>query len=352
MFLDLCVPFPFDPNGTVPKGQQEALCRSLVTEAIRLGFRGLAFDVSIPLQSTQINAHKCPIPDVPVQISDPSLLSALSSFSVISQWQPLALAVSRQRDETGRFASPFLFIKRATLVATSATNIQTMKQFAQKFSDEYDLIAIKPSDDKSWLAATNEAICDIITLDLSSSMPPYRIKRAHLGVAVGRGVFFEIQLGPALKDPTARRNLFANLSVIVSFVPLERLLITSAADNPLLMRSPTDAAQLAAFMGLTPSPTAGKAVMGSNAVAALYKGAARKTVGGAVAAVPVSKREVDGDEEMGGSSEVEGVGAAAAAAGGMSGAASSRGGRGGKGSGNAGAAGKRGRGGGPGGGYN
>ncbi len=67
-----------------------------------------------------------------------------------------------------------------------------------QFTNQYDILAVQPMTEKTLLHACSNLECDIITLDLSTRLP-FFLKRSTLGIAIERGIFFEITYGASLR---------------------------------------------------------------------------------------------------------------------------------------------------------
>eukprot|EP00916_Digyalum_oweni_P015858 GHVL01026032.1.p2 GENE.GHVL01026032.1~~GHVL01026032.1.p2 ORF type:complete len:210 (+),score=53.62 GHVL01026032.1:23-652(+) len=144
--------------------------------------------------------------------------------------------------------SSFIKLKRLTVTVNNPQDVQKINQMGKSELLEYELLALRPTSDKTFQIIVQQADCDIISFDLTSKIS-YPLRRQQLGVAVSRGMFFEVCLGNALKDSTARRNLIANIENIVRFVPGSRIILTSGATHPADFRSPLDLANLSSVFG-------------------------------------------------------------------------------------------------------
>ncbi len=69
---------------------------------------------------------------------------------------------------------------------------------------------------------------DIIALELWQRLP-FKLKPALVKAALARGVFFEICYAPALREPSARRNLFANAQALVRATRGRNIIVSSGA---------------------------------------------------------------------------------------------------------------------------
>ncbi|KAJ1533857.1 hypothetical protein HK096_004672, partial [Nowakowskiella sp. JEL0078] len=77
---------------------------------------------------------------------------------------------------------------RITVLLEDSDNSNFSLDAAQK---NYDIIALRPTSEKTFQAACSRADVDIISLDFSTRLPFY-LRHQTLGLAIQRGVFFEI----------------------------------------------------------------------------------------------------------------------------------------------------------------
>jgi ribonuclease P/MRP protein subunit RPP1 len=69
---------------------------------------------------------------------------------------------------------------------------------------------------------------EIISLELWQRLP-FKLKPAVLKAALSRGVFFEVCYAPALREPSARRHLFANAQALVRATRGRNIIVSSGA---------------------------------------------------------------------------------------------------------------------------
>jgi len=92
----------------------------------------------------------------------------------------------------------------------------------------YDILAVRPNNEKVFLAACSSFDVDIISLDFSSRLPFY-LKHTTLGLAISRGIHFEICYSGVLRGITQfvwgiffwnlhRRSFFGFLNWIFFFL--------------------------------------------------------------------------------------------------------------------------------------
>ncbi|KAL5336749.1 RNase P subunit p30-domain-containing protein [Aspergillus crustosus] len=116
----------------------------------------------------------------------------------------------------------------------------------------YDLVALRPTNEKALLNACTSAECDIITLDLSVRHP-YHFKFKMLSAAIARGIRFEICYGSGITGSglEARRNLIGNAMALIRATRGRGLIVSSEARRALAARAPFDVINLACVWGLS-----------------------------------------------------------------------------------------------------
>ncbi|KAL2862091.1 RNase P subunit p30-domain-containing protein [Aspergillus pseudodeflectus] len=116
----------------------------------------------------------------------------------------------------------------------------------------YDLVALRPTNEKALLNACTNAECDIISLDLSVRHP-YHFKFKMLSAAIARGIRIEICYGPGVTGSglEARRNLIGNAMSLIRATRGRGLIVSSEARKALGVRAPFDVINLACVWGLS-----------------------------------------------------------------------------------------------------
>ncbi|KAL4969307.1 ribonuclease P subunit p30 family protein [Aspergillus stella-maris] len=116
----------------------------------------------------------------------------------------------------------------------------------------YDLVALRPTNEKALLNACTSAECDIISLDLSVRHP-YHFKFKMTSAAISRGIRFEICYGPGVTGSglEARRNLIGNAMSLIRATRGRGIIISSEARKALGVRAPADVINLACVWGLS-----------------------------------------------------------------------------------------------------
>ncbi|GJP90227.1 ribonuclease P complex subunit Pop2 [Aspergillus niger] len=116
----------------------------------------------------------------------------------------------------------------------------------------YDLVAIRPTNEKALLNACTNLECDIISLDFSIRLP-FHFKFKMVSAAISRGVRFEICYGPGITGSgiDARRNLIGNAISLIRATRGRGIIISSEAQRALAVRAPWDVINLACVWGLS-----------------------------------------------------------------------------------------------------
>lgn len=116
----------------------------------------------------------------------------------------------------------------------------------------FDLVALRPTNEKSLLNACTNLECDLISLDLSVRLP-FHFKFKTLAAAVARGVRLEICYGPGVTGSglEARRNLIGNAMALIRATRGRGVIVSSEARRALGVRAPADVINLACVWGLS-----------------------------------------------------------------------------------------------------
>ncbi|CAG8538630.1 3081_t:CDS:2, partial [Scutellospora calospora] len=113
----------------------------------------------------------------------------------------------------------------------------------------YDILAVHPTNEKTFLNACNTLEIDLISLEMGSRLPFY-LKHSIVGLAIERGIFFEISYAPAIRDATSRRHLISNAQNLVRVSRGKNIIITSEAQRAMELRGPYDIINLGTIMGM------------------------------------------------------------------------------------------------------
>lgn len=139
-------------------------------------------------------------------------------------------------------------LTRLNLILSDPSQNQRLTNLAQA----YDLVALRPTNEKSLLNACTNLECDLISLDFSERIP-FHFKFKMLSAAIERGVRFEICYGPGVTGSgvDARRNLIGNAMALIRATRGRGIIISSEARRALGVRAPWDVINLACVWGLS-----------------------------------------------------------------------------------------------------
>ena len=115
----------------------------------------------------------------------------------------------------------------------------------------YDIVALRPSNEKALSLCCQSLECDLISLDLSVRLP-FVLKFKTMAAALQRGIRFEIcYSGGVMGGGTeARRNLISGATALIRSSRGRGIIISSEARSALGLRGPWDIVNLAAVWGL------------------------------------------------------------------------------------------------------
>ncbi|KXX83285.1 putative ribonuclease P protein subunit 3 [Madurella mycetomatis] len=212
---------------------------------------------SIP---TQPNPITNPIP----QLTPPHSSYPGGSTTTTTAAAPAAAAVTNLSTTAASCLRPSqsrtlpTTLRRCTLVITdpSTTNYRLAD-----FARAYDLVALRPTSDKSfsWACLSTTDAPALISLDLSAHLP-YHIHHRTAMAAVQRGARFELCYAQALSCPPApsadaarlRANFIGNAQSLIRATKGRGIVISSEARGALGLRAPADVVNLMAVWGLGP----------------------------------------------------------------------------------------------------
>ncbi|KAF9337352.1 hypothetical protein BG006_005159 [Podila minutissima] len=107
----------------------------------------------------------------------------------------------------------------------------------------YDILAVQPTNEKLFQAACGTFEVDIISLDMAARLPFY-LKHSTVGLAVERGIYFELCYSAAIRDATARRNLISNAQSLIRVTRGKNIILSSQAMKAMELRGPYDIVNL------------------------------------------------------------------------------------------------------------
>jgi ribonuclease P/MRP protein subunit RPP1 len=170
----------------------------------------------------------------PFRESWPSLIQALQTSPITS---------------TLPFPTPprLRILRRCNIFLTDAASNFRIPQLQQL----YDLVAARPTDERTLQQACQSLDVDIISLDLTRKFEKH-FKFPMLGTAIARGIKIELcySQGILSSDPMAKRNLISNATQLIRVTRGRGLIFSSEAKSVLGIRAPSDIINLASVWGL------------------------------------------------------------------------------------------------------
>ncbi|RCV36645.1 hypothetical protein SETIT_7G334600v2 [Setaria italica] len=205
--------------------------------ALELGYAAVALDRTH--RGLLADSHRCRT----------ELFPPLSSLPL-----PPSAALHRRRLASPA-SEPFRQYTRITLsLDSAAAAASALAPSAARLLRTYDLVAARPLTQAAFdhLCQTplSAQHLDLISIDFSShSKLPFRIKLPMLKLALQKGLHFEIAYSPLIStDINAKRNLLAEVKLLVDWTKGKNLIISSAAHTASQIRGPYDVINLSAYL--------------------------------------------------------------------------------------------------------
>jgi ribonuclease P/MRP protein subunit RPP1 len=138
-------------------------------------------------------------------------------------------------------------LRRCNIFLTDSASNFRIPQLQQ----HYDLVAVRPTDERTLQQACHSLDVDIISLDLTRRFDSH-FKFPMLGAAISRGIKIELcySQGIMTSDPSAKRNLISNATQLIRATRGRGLIFSSEAKSVLGIRAPSDVINLASVWGL------------------------------------------------------------------------------------------------------
>lgn len=186
--------------------------------------------------------------------------------------------------------SGILQLSRLTLLFTDTSQNPSLNT-SNSYLAPFDILAVRPTNEKAYNAACTNLEVDIISIDMGVRLPWY-FKRTMTGVAIKRGVVFEIAYSGAIRDSSARRHLISNAQSLIRVTKGKGIIISSEAQKALEIRGPHDIVNMASTLfGM--STDAARDAISTNARQVLYHAATRIKTAKAVISI-ASKEPTSG----------------------------------------------------------
>ncbi|PUZ62633.1 hypothetical protein GQ55_3G000900 [Panicum hallii var. hallii] len=232
--------------------------------ALELGYAAVALDH--PHRGLLADSNRCRTEPFP----------PLSSLPL-----PSSAALHRRRLSSPA-SEPFRQYTRITLsLDSAAAAASAVAPSAARLLRTYDLVAARPltqaAFDHLCQAPLSAQHLDLISIDFSShSKLPFRIKLPMLKLALQKGLHFEIAYSPLISaDINAKRNLLAEVKLLVDWTKGKNLVISSAAHTASQLRGPYDVINLSAYLLGLPINRA-KSAMSTNCRSLILKALRKK----------------------------------------------------------------------------
>jgi ribonuclease P/MRP protein subunit RPP1 len=137
-------------------------------------------------------------------------------------------------------------LTRLTLNLVDNTNNHRIAQL----TSTYDLLALRPTDEKTFQLACLSLECDMISLDLSQRLD-FILKFSNVSAALKRGIRFEICYSPGISGGTdARRNVISGATALIRATRGRGIILSSEVRDVLALRAPNDVMNLVQVWGL------------------------------------------------------------------------------------------------------
>lgn len=114
----------------------------------------------------------------------------------------------------------------------------------------YDFVAIQPENEKMFQVACTNLDVDMISLDFGQRLA-FPLRPGYINVARSKGMVFEIQYSPMIRDSSARRHTLSNAQQLLrSLKGGKDVIVSSGATAAWQIRAPSDVASLAGLFGM------------------------------------------------------------------------------------------------------
>jgi len=176
----------------------------------------------------------------------------------------------------------FHVLRRVTVVLNDPQKVKLLHKFGENLG-ETDLFAIHCMNQVGLVKALETVQFDILSLDFSTN-EFVTIKRHLVQHIQKKGVMVELNIGSLLEEDGKGQSRIAvfirSMSSLTRFISPDRILLTTGANTPLKLRSPSELIAFAHVIGLqklTP-----KMLSIDNVLSALYKSGCRRSSCGAI----------------------------------------------------------------------
>lgn len=198
----------------------------------------------------------CPTTISPSELSRTLAFSAELGYNCIALTQTLSGKVpSDPCSEAISLPPPNVTIPKSMVVLTRTTftiSDPSQNHRLSSLHPAYNLVALRPTNEKALSLCCQSLECDLISLDLSIRLP-FILKFKTMAAALQRGIRFEIcYAGGVLGSGTeARRNMISGATALIRATRGRGIIISSEAKSALALRGPWDVVNIAAVWGLS-----------------------------------------------------------------------------------------------------
>ncbi|GAQ90373.1 Ribonuclease [Klebsormidium nitens] len=285
MFFDLNLP---------NDGKNELLRRAMVAQAICSGYDGVAHNHTV--------AGRMMTSDDTCKSQPVKLESAIAAAAGVA-----GAARSLQSIGADRSGPGFQQLNRITMVIEDASQASSLSS-ANPVLASYDIVAVEPTNARTFMQACTSLEVDLIALSLGSRRS-FRFRQQDVRAALDRGLHFEISYSGLFQDGQSRRQLLTNAQALVKMTRGKNIILSSGASQTTDLRNPYDVRNLATLLGLNFAHA--KAATSQRATAVILRGETRRsTLRGAVAVqtlpTPPSRPSANAErQETGGARPVD-----------------------------------------------
>lgn len=180
-----------------------------------------------------------------------------------------------------------LQLSRATIELMEIDDQITVRDAAS--NGKFDLIAVEPKTEKLFLSACTQLHVDIISIDCTER-PTFLFRSHQVRAAIARGIQFEFNYAPMIRDPTIRRYTTTAALRLMECCKSKNIILSSKALQPIEFRGPYDVANLGMLFSMTENLV--PRVVSHNCRCAVVHSFVRKTAKGAIYA-----EKMEGDHD-------------------------------------------------------
>lgn len=161
---------------------------------------------------------------------------------------------------------------------------------------KFSLVAGNPTTDQALQHCCQAFNGDLVCFNVDNGNIPF--SRKYYRLAVERKMFFELCYAPVITDSNHRRNIIRRSHAYHSYGKSKNIIISSAAEKPIDLRTPYEVANLGLLLGL--SEEQAKCAMAGNCKKALVRATGRRHNKAVLTVEVETKAEIsddDGDDD-------------------------------------------------------